>query len=282
MTDTTEITSPGVIAVGESPEVGTGPEEFYARSVSQASELALRTLEVLTPDQPIKLNGALFDVSIDEPRLKRAVNVVAENQTVAQLGLRPRRVVVDTVFGRSNVEFNKGFQPTVIEHAATERAPLLTTCENGTSVNVTLPSDMISTSYTTDGLVEFVTAQANQDLIVGLGQNLKAKDRFHPGLDKLTMVLMTGTGEGVGIAISDDKWQEMLARGSGLAFAGLVLAVSGVIFAQRLKWGSYWSQFPAWAIGKSSDYEDIHTKLASIAREDPIISLKPVETDQSD
>ncbi len=265
--------------------------EAKAESVQEAvasparpadAELTLRSMEVYVPTEAVNINGQLFSVSIDQAKLAKAVNTVAEStSTNAAHDLYPRQLVIDVSLGQSTVAIGEDLQPKTTNPNEDDTTPTLTTFEDGgTSVNITLPSELVSTDYSEAGLIELVNRQANKDLLVALGQNLEAKRKFHFGLRIAGLVVAMGTGEGLGIALSD-KWLDMLERGTLGVLAGGILGVSSILAADKFR-GRDPDNFRTWAVKKSRDYQGIHWGLKKIAKEGPIISLNAVQAEQSD
>ena len=256
-------------------------QEAVASPAREAdAELTLRSMELYIPTEPVNINGQLFRVAVDQKKLTRAINIVAEPNHGLDY-LYPRQLVIGASAGQSTVVIGEDLQPKITDPSEDDRTPILTTFEGGgTSVNITLPSELTSTEYSEAGLVELVTRQANEDLLVALGQNLQAKRKFHFGLRISSVMLAMGTGEGVGIALADTL-PKMIGYGLGGVAIGGFAGTYGLIGSDKLRWGNS-KNLPSWAVKQSRDYEKVHSQLEKIAKERSIISLSAVQAEQPD
>ena len=276
-----EIVGAGVIPTTErvAAEAVSIQEAVASPSRPADAELTLRSMEVYIPTEPVNINGQLFNVAVDQEKLIRAINKVAETTVPGTHSLYPRQLVVEASTGQSTVGIGEDLQPKITDTSKDKKTPTLTTFEDsGTSLNITVPSELASTEYSERGLVELVTRQANKDLLIALGQNLQANKKIHLGLRMSSLVLAAGTGEGVGIATSD-HWLQMLGRGTLGAVVGAAAGITGVLAADKLRWGKQ-DNFSPWAIRKSRDYQKIHWQLEKIAKEGSIISLNALQAEQ--
>lgn len=276
-----EAITAGVIPghTAERVEAASVQEAVSSPSRPADAELTLRSMELYTPTDPMTINGQPYNVSIDKDKLTTAINIVAETTFTASNGLYPRQVVIGVSTGHSTIAIGEDLQPKITDPSDGKKTPTLTTFKDGgTSVNITLPSELTSTDYSESGLVELVTRQANKELLVAIGQNLKAKRKFHFGMRMSSLVLAAGTGEGVGIATSDNVLV-MLGRGTLGAVIGGAAGIAGVLVADRLRWGKK-DDFLPWAIKKSRKYEKIDWRLEKLAKEGSIITLNAVQAEK--
>lgn len=276
-----EVMTAGAIPANttERAEAVSVQEAVSSPSRPADAELALRSTELYLPTEPVNINGQPFNISIDQERLTKAINVVAENTHTGTHDLYPRQLVVGISTGQSTVKIGEDLQPKIVSPSKSEKPPILTAFEDGgTSINITLPSELASAEYSETGLVELVTRQANKDLLVALGQNLQAKRKFHFGLRMSSIVLAMGAGEGVGIATSDNILA-MIGRGTGGAVLGGIVGIAGVIAHDKLKWRNP-DNYDKWAVKKARDYQEIDWYLEETAKEGSIISLHATQAEQ--
>lgn len=284
----------GKIAMSSHPEAvsaGTRDTEVDRTAVEEVdylavapsreadSELSLRSVDIYLPDQPVGVNGQPFRINIDEKRLMTAINEVAESHG-GMKDLYPRQLVVELVPGQSTVELGEDLQPKITNLSENEQPPVLSMFKDGgTAININIPGELKSAEYSDTELIELLTRQANKDLLIALGQNLKAKDRYHVGLRLSGLAIAIAAGEGVGIAFSEDVLQ-MLGRGAGGALVGGAVAFGGLLAYDKARWGENVNNLPAWAVRKSRSFQEMHWQLEKTAKVGPIISLEAIAQEQ--
>lgn len=242
------------------------------------AELTLRSMDIYLPDSPLSVNGQAFRINVDEEKLAAAVNAVAENYE-GRRDFYPKQLVVELVPGQSTVELGEDLQPKITNPGESEEPPVLSPFKGGgTAINITLPGELASTEYSEAGLVELLTRHANKDLLVALGQNLKAQKRFHVSLRVSGLAIGVAAGEGAGIALSEDTLQ-MLGRGTGGALVGGAVVVGGMFALDRARWGDI-KNLPAWAVRKSRNFQKVHWQLEKTAKAGPIISLEAIPVEE--
>lgn len=221
------VSSDGSSGFPQSPEVMLGSASGGIKDVTwpgeQASpfgplerhpgdtELALQTMVVQTPDEPITINGSSYKIIINEARLAGAVN--REIRTRLSPGhLEPRSLTIS--LGEEPL-------PLKIADSPDEASRPVHDFENN-GLHIEAPKAITNGSHSPVELARRIEASLNRDLEVGILENRVLKNRLgtRKFLLSASAMGMAAVGEGVGVATSNGSVGELLTRGTGGALLG--------------------------------------------------------------
>ena len=278
--------SDGGETVSMGGDLASGQELAPTLGRQPDTEITLRSMPVYLPEEPVSINGRLYEVTLDEARLAAAVNVAVNYGASRYSGrLNPTRLVVGLNPGEAVLALGEDSLPEILETDGENSKPLLSYRGKGkgTAINLTVPQTLESSEFSADGIAKLATRSLNGDLLTALEQIRNSKRKHRWGLKLGSIAAAMATGEGIGIATAESS-VSMAERGIyGAVVAGIVTAAAigakGDIQAWRA--GDADSRgYTRWAIKKArSQVKDAHNRrqFREIYREEPIISLKAVK-----
>ena len=253
-------------------------EEFD--STRADSEIALQTMLVRLPDEPLLVNGQPFGFRINEQRLANAIN----DMRISSAGKGRFDPQVLTI---SLVEAQPGrFSPSDPE---VEEGQTHSYKNNG--INLVVPRDIVKSDVAMSDLVRDIEAVFNKDLEAGMEQNAALKQYFfmRKMLNQAGVVLSGAVGEGVGVATANGAVGESLLRGSAGALLGAI-AYGGAVAAKRQfdkrKHGNTVEPIArrAYRFSKKQRKDEVYASdgyVRKYFRQGPIISLVPISESSS-
>lgn len=189
------------------------------------SEVALQTMVLQIPEDPIEINGSPYRIEVDEPRLAGAIN-----HGIRHWGNRigynePRSLTIDLT--------DETLPPKLAGPSEDSPKPVHDFHHNGLRIEV--PKEVIKSQYSSDELAETVQRTLNDDLELGILENQVLKDYLgiRKFLLKASAVGMAAVGEAVGVATSNGSVGEIATRGTGGAVLG-ALAVGVATLGRQI------------------------------------------------
>lgn len=228
-----EAINAGVGTVEVAPTVA-GQLETLIPDRAVTGEVALRTMAVYLPEEPISINGEPYTFRYDEARLASAVNVVAELEHGNSQAIYPRQLVVELDPKKSVLELGEDSLPAVNKKNGEDSRLLLMPKQKGTAIHLTLPREVVSSELTVEGAAKLVTRSLNHDLFTGLEENFRARKSLRPTWRFVSIAAAMGTGEGIGIALAD-KATTMLEYGSAGLAVGALAAGTVIAFEDAVR-----------------------------------------------
>lgn len=227
---------------------------------ARGTEVALQSIDVQLPEEPMLINGLPYEFSVDGPRLAGALNIL-RLKSAAKGTHEPRAL---------EITLGESLPPSVIDTKETATALIYKT--PGNKFGIEVPKEIAKSESAQSVLIDKVENAVNRDLKLGILESLarNADDRRFARFMKSFLIGGVILGEGVGIAlVSDGSIVEYLKAGILGSVAGLG-AGTGATLATEYVWGDHDNRIRrrAQKLSHSPNLSELHKHF-----KEPIISL---------